>query len=130
LSESSYQKIKRYKDAMADYLTAVKLAPDSSEPHNGLAWLLATCPDASVREGTKAVIEATRACELSRWKSAGDMDTLAAAHAEAGDFAEAVKREQEAIHLTAPDDPSRAAFQARLALYQAKTPYRDESPGR
>jgi hypothetical protein len=38
-----------------------------------------------------------RACELTQWKNGSYVDTLAAAFAEAGDFAEAVRREQQAL---------------------------------
>ena len=43
------------------------------------------------RDGRRAVLEATRACELTRWNDENCLDTLAAACAEAGDFSDAVK---------------------------------------
>ena len=58
---------------------------------NDLAWLLATCPDNSVRNGQKAVELAQQAVQLSNGRSPEILDTLAAAYAEAGRFHEAVE---------------------------------------
>ena len=56
---------------------------------NNLAWILATSPLDSVRDGKRAVELAEKAGELSRHKRAFVLSTLAAAYAEAGDFAKA-----------------------------------------
>ena len=89
------------------------------------AWAWATCPDGHHRDGERAVESATRACELSGWKQARFIATLAAAHAEAGDFAKAVEYQRRANDLYAvPND--RARGEERLALYQDGKPYRDE----
>ena len=94
---------------------------------NTLAWLLATCPEDRFRDGKKAVAAATRACELTRWKNAEVLDTLAAADAEAGDFDAAVKWQLKALGLMGKDDePGRKAMDARLVLYRAKKPYREQ----
>ena len=70
--------------ALADMETAIRLDPGDVEAHVSLAWTLATCSDAKLRDGTKAVASATRACELTQWKSARPVATLAAAFAEKG----------------------------------------------
>ena len=97
--------------------------------HNNLAWLLATCPDARYRDGTRAVVLANRACVLTASEDPVYLDTLAAAYAEAGEFAMAVKWQQEALVLTR-DAKAREKSQARVALYQAKTPYREGPPAK
>jgi len=92
---------------------------------NNLAWLQATCPVAELRNGAKAIEYATKACELTKWKTANNVDTLAAAYAESGDFKSAEKWQKEAINLLTEKEPAgwRAEFEARLKLYQSGKPY-------
>jgi tetratricopeptide (TPR) repeat protein len=67
---------------------------------NQRAWLRATCPEASFRNGQLAIADSKRACQLSKWNRAGWVDTLAAAYAETGDFDAAVRYEQQAITMS------------------------------
>jgi len=67
-----------YVKAIADYNEAIRLYPTYALSYNNLAWLLAVCPDADVRNGAKAVEYAKRACMLSKWKLPIILDTLAA----------------------------------------------------
>jgi tetratricopeptide (TPR) repeat protein len=93
---------------------------------NQAAWLLATYPDPEVRDGTKAVDLATKAVEETGRANADFLDTLAAAYAESGDFAEAVRVQQEAIALLPAADADRIAdFTSRLRLFESDTPFRD-----
>src|SRR5437879_13021118 len=92
----SYTEKKEYAKAKADYEQNIKVAPDDAMARNDYAWLLATCADAEARDGKKAVEHATHACRKTDWKNASFLDTLAAAHAEAGQFEEAVQRMQQA----------------------------------
>jgi tetratricopeptide (TPR) repeat protein len=111
--------------AIADYSEAIRLNPKLAPARNALAWLLATCPDAKHRDGDKAVWNAAEACRLTQWGVPEYLDTLAAARAEVGDFAEAVKWEMKAIELCPPDfDKTR--FQSRLELYRAAKPWREQ----
>jgi hypothetical protein len=64
------------------------------------------------------VAYAQRAAELSGWKDAAILDTLAAAHAEAGDFGEAVRWGSRAIELQDLKE-----FRDRLDLFKASRPY-------
>jgi tetratricopeptide (TPR) repeat protein len=116
----------RYQQAVADYNLAVRLAPGDAALNNDRAWLLATCPDPRFRNGEQALRDATVACELSGWKVFNRLATLAAAHAERDDFESAVRRQREAIGLSPPK--YRSAQEARLRLYEAGKPYR-EQPG-
>jgi tetratricopeptide (TPR) repeat protein len=122
---NAYADKHEYAKAVADYNEAIRLAPDDPESLTSLAWLLATCPDAGLRDGKRAVELATRACRLSGWKDANDLENLAAGYAEAGQFDQAVKWQTKAIAVgTGLDDPDEA--DRRLDLYKAGKPYRDK----
>jgi tetratricopeptide (TPR) repeat protein len=126
----AYAGIGRFPLAFRDGLRAVELDPSSASAYNNLAWILATGPDASVRDGAEAVHYATRACELTDWKDPGNLDTLAAAHAEAGDFESAVRVTQQAIELEKRRAPPALlpVLRAHLAEFQAGRPLRTARP--
>jgi Flp pilus assembly protein TadD len=112
---------------LADYGQAIRLDPKNAEAHNARAWLLATRPDDKLRDGKLALNSARRLCELSDWKDASYIDTLAAAYAEVGDFEKASQHQRQAIELATPE--LRAPLQDRLELYQDKKPYREVLAG-
>ncbi|MGH7936853.1 MAG: tetratricopeptide repeat protein, partial [Chthoniobacterales bacterium] len=92
-----------------------------------LAWLLATCPDPAIRDGREAVAEATKACDDADWKDFSALDTLAAAYAEEGHFAEAERFERQALGI-ARWFSDKGGAQKRLALYQKGLPYHETPP--
>ena len=51
--------------------------------------------------------------------------TLAAAEAEAGDFEQAVKYQQQAMSMKAATEKEWAEQQSRLELYRQRKPYRE-----
>ena len=79
----AWQKKGQYDKALGDLNEAVRLNPRNALGYNNLAWLRATCLDAKYRNGQQAVESATHACELTRWREAYELGTLAAAYAEA-----------------------------------------------
>jgi tetratricopeptide (TPR) repeat protein len=116
---------KAFAEALADFSQAIRLAPKEAGPSNSRAWLRATCTEARYRDGALAVADATRACDLSGWKNAYYLGSLAAASAEAGDFARAVEFQEQASRLYAEPE-SKAKGEARLVLYKDRKPYRAE----
>jgi tetratricopeptide (TPR) repeat protein len=119
----------RFAEAVAHYTEAVRLTPGYAEAYNDRAMILAACPEAGYRDGRQAVESATRACALTEWKAPSYLDTLAAASAEAGDFAAAVAWQARAIELLT-DQGKKDDYRSRLALYQARKPYREAPPAR
>lgn len=115
------------REAIADYEDTVALSPEDVGVLNNLAWVLATSSDDAVRNGARAVDLAAKACELTDYKQAHLLSTLAAAHAEAGDFAKAVEWSTKAVAAGAPEQ--RDALDKELASYRAGKPWR-EPPAR
>jgi tetratricopeptide (TPR) repeat protein len=116
------QKTRAYEKALDSYEKALRQDELNAYAWNNLAWLRATCPEARFRNGDQAVKDATRACELSDWKDAERLDTLAAAHAEAGNFVTAVKWQLKAKELSGEQD--KTAMEMRAELYRSGKPYR------
>ncbi len=116
-----------YDRALADYDACLNLDPDNAYACNSKAWLLATCPEAKVRDGLEAIRLAKKACELTKDRTASFLDTLGAAYAEAGEFEAAVAAQTRALELATP--PERAEFALRLKLFREKKKYR-EAPGK
>jgi tetratricopeptide (TPR) repeat protein len=114
-----------YEKAAADYASALQLSPNFNSALNNYAWLLATCPQDSVRDGKTAVEDATHACEQTHWMWPATIDTLAAAYAETGDFDSAIKWENKFLEYAISDATAEKARE-RLALYQSHQPYRRE----
>jgi tetratricopeptide (TPR) repeat protein len=119
----AHSQLRQYDRAVADYEAALQLDARDYHTHNNLAWLLATCPEKDYRDGARAVEHATTACELSNFDSWFCLGTLAAAHAEAGDFEEARKWARESMRL-APE-PEQQGCKERLNGYKAGRPYRE-----
>ena len=118
----------RTDEAIAQYRRALAIKPDLVEANNDLARLLATSPEASLRNGGEAVALAQRAVAFSSSPEPLILDTLAAAYAEAGRFPDAVRTAQQAADLAAQQNQPALAesIQARIRLYRAGTPYRQK----
>ena len=117
----------RVDEAITHYQKALQIKPDSPEVLNNLAWLLATCPDAHIRDGVQAVKYAERACELTHYGVTLLVGTLAAAYAEAGRFDDAIAAAQKACALAtaAGEQDLLKKNQELLALYRAHQPYHE-----
>ncbi|MCC6510009.1 MAG: hypothetical protein IT423_12955 [Pirellulaceae bacterium] len=94
------------------------------------AWILATSPDDKIRNGQQALQDATQACEDRKYLHPRLVDTLAAAHANLGDFDKAVEYAQKAIALVGPTLPLYDQAKARLELYKQKQPFRHTIHGK
>jgi tetratricopeptide (TPR) repeat protein len=114
----------RMQEAKEEYEKALAIAPANPGIQNNLAWLLATCPAASLRDGDKAVELARQANALTGGEKPLILRTLAAALAQAGRFPEAVETAQHASALAeAQSIPGLARqIQSESNLYHAGKP--------
>lgn len=117
-------------EAIEQYREVVRLRPDDPAVLNHLARLLATHPDANVRNAHEAIQLAERACARMGGRVAAFLDTLAAACAEAGRFREAIAAALQAIELcTKQGDTAMAEeIRARVRLYETSRPYHAPPP--
>jgi tetratricopeptide (TPR) repeat protein len=120
----AYVQLEMYAEAQWDLDGATAQPADKAEALNSVAWCRATCSQEGLRDGKKAIAEATEACELDRWKKWGYVDTLAAACAEAGDFDRAAKYERQTLQMMRPSENKEREKQ-RLQMYEHHQPYRD-----
>jgi len=124
---NTYLQMGQANEAVSHYKMALEIDPNDTQALNNLAWTLATFPDALTRDGAKAVELAKRADSLTRGQSAMANATLAAAYAEAGRFADAIKSGERAVQLaTAEGNKARAqSISAQIEFYQSGAAYRD-----
>jgi len=119
----AYLSISKQAEALADYEAAVKLHQESPNLLNNLAWLLATSPDDKLRDGKRAIELANKAGELTEFKEAYILSTIAAAYAESGDMEKALEWSTKAVELS-PDE-LKENIKKELASYQAGKPWRE-----
>jgi tetratricopeptide (TPR) repeat protein len=116
--------VRDHTNAIADYNNVLNAKPDHSAALNELAWLLATSHDKSLRDGKRAIELATKCCQLTEYKDAHTVDTLAASHAEAGDFDAAIEWSTKALELEKSDGP-RDQLIKHLDCFRAHMPWRE-----
>jgi len=112
------------------YQKALEINPNNAAAQNNLAWMLAICPQASLRNGNQAVELAQRADQLFGGNNPLVLRTLAAAYAEAGRFPEAVETAQRALQLAeAQSNPALANdLRSMMKLFQAGVPFHLPEP--
>lgn len=112
--------------ALEDYEQAIKLDPDLALAYYNRALLRLNCPDPAIRDPKKAMASALRSCELTGWKDLSYVETLAAACADAGDTAAAVRWLERAIQA-APED-QKPGLEARRDFFRSLSASRSETP--
>jgi tetratricopeptide (TPR) repeat protein len=114
-------------DAIRHYQKALDLSPQSIPTLTNLAWLLSTSQDASLRNGPKAIELARQADRLTGGANTLVLRTLAAAYAEAGEFANAIRTARSAMQLTRMhgEDSLTTDLDQQIRLYQLGMPYRE-----
>jgi hypothetical protein len=91
-----------------------------------MAWVLSTAPDASIRDGSKAVEFAQQAMERSGGNDPKFLRTLAAAYAESGRFYEAITTAEQAMMTATVQGKGGLAhvLHADIELYRTNVPLR------
>jgi protein O-mannosyl-transferase len=116
----------RTEEAISHLQRVLAIDPNDAEAQKNMAWVLATCPDPSLRDGARAVELAERA---SKANSANPIvgTTLAAAYAEVGRFSDAVATAERALELATSSGNLQLAnvIRIQLELYRAEQPFRD-----
>jgi tetratricopeptide (TPR) repeat protein len=116
--------IGEHAEAVEDYNQALAINPDDSGVLNNLAWVLATSPIDEVRDADRSLELATKACELTEYKQAHILSTLASSYAEKGDFESAIKWSSKAVELGEGD--VKEQLEKELESYRAAKPWREK----
>jgi hypothetical protein len=99
------------------------MEPKDADTYAALALFLASCPESPQRDGKRALALALKAVALEK-ANANALEALAAAHAEVGEFEDAIRVQHQAVE--SPPLQDEAAARQRLKLYHKKAPYRQE----
>jgi Flp pilus assembly protein TadD, contains TPR repeats len=119
----------RVGEGVEEWQKVLAIQPDNGNAMSNLAWVFATCPDDSLRDGAKAVQLAEQALRISARRIPILFRTLAAAYAESGRFSEAIQTAQQGIELANSQGNTGLVteLQGNIALYQEQRPLRDIS---
>jgi cytochrome c-type biogenesis protein CcmH/NrfG len=120
---------RRIREGVEEWEKVLAIQPDNGNAMSNLAWVFATSPDDSLRDGTKAIQLASEALRISGNRIPILFRTLAAAYAESGRFSEAIQTAQQGIELANSQGNSELAAElnGNIALYQEQRPLRDVS---
>ena len=116
--------------AIGDLTRVIQMQPNNYYALNNLALILASAPDPSLRNGKQALALAQQAAKIDDNHHVESYDTLAAAEAENGDFADAIIHERQAIDLAQTGNATSNqaalldALNKRLQGYEKNQPYR------
>ncbi|MGA2070259.1 MAG: tetratricopeptide repeat protein [Sedimentisphaerales bacterium] len=117
----------QFKKAVVHMKRFLEIDPNNIDTKNNLAWILATSPDPNIRNPSEAIGLAQEACNAVKFKDPTALDTLAAAYASKGRFADAVETATKAINLAEDvNQPQlKSAIQEHLGFYTQGKSYID-----
>ncbi len=117
----SFMELDRFHDGQSDFKAAYDRGMIMPSAYY-LAVILGTCPDAAIRNGSRAIEYARVACTCTGFKEYKELSILAASYAEAGQWDEAVGRSKKALELA--EGQNRPTERMRCELYQSHQPNR------
>lgn len=125
---TAYSALGNSTEAVLHWRKAHSIDPSLASAKIGLAWILATDTNASVRNGAEAVALAESTNNLDSAPDPNVLDVLGAAYAETMQFPRAIESAKQAIDLAASERNERMAkdIRARLLLYRESKPYRSD----
>ncbi|MEZ6117392.1 MAG: tetratricopeptide repeat protein [Pirellulaceae bacterium] len=114
--------------ALDAYRQTLKVQPNMTLAANNLAWILATHPDDTLRNGSEAVQWAEHVCQQTEFAEPSFLDTLACAYAEANDFEQAVSTAKQAMEVMRERDVQAVSrIRGRMEQFEQQQPFRDPS---
>jgi cytochrome c-type biogenesis protein CcmH/NrfG len=119
----------RLAEAVAHWNQSLKIHPENLNARTNLAWVLATAPDASLRNGSLAVELAEPVARATGNSNVVSLQILGAAYAESGRFDEAIRTSRQAWELAVKqgNSPLADSLLRSIASYEANQPVRDET---
>jgi len=124
---TAYEDLGKGAEALVHWQKARAIDRSRESAALGAAWLLATTPDDTLRDGKEAMSLAEAAMDLAPADDADALDTLAAACAANGQFPRAIALAQQALDLVEKRGNTKmaSAIRSRLLLYQAGKPFHE-----
>jgi tetratricopeptide (TPR) repeat protein len=121
-------KMNKPSEAVSTLREALRLNPHSADVRIRLAWVLATCVDARVRDGKQALLLANEALSLVGGQQLQVVDTLAAAYAELGQYDEACQAASRCLEIARKQGLKDGLrdIENRLAVYRSRKPFRED----
>ncbi|UCE60747.1 MAG: tetratricopeptide repeat protein [Phycisphaerales bacterium] len=113
--------------AITAFEEVLERTPNDPRANAKLAWVLATCRIDDLRDGSRALNLARRAIEKDDGENLANLEALAAAFAETGEYADAIATLERALadetHQSRPEAIQR--LRLRLESYRAGQPVRE-----
>src|SRR5262249_62045844 len=129
LASALYEQGRRA-EAREVYRRATRLNPAWGQAAGLQAWILATHPNATFRNGREAERLAKQVVQASEEELPDELDLLAAAYAEEGRFEDALATQRKALEKASHLDPNVVkGMEERLRLYQQHQPFRGGAGG-
>jgi protein O-mannosyl-transferase len=118
--------------AITEWNKTLEIEPANLNALCNLAWVYSAFPDASIRNGSKALELAKRALEISGHRNARIWRLAAAAYAENGQFSEAIDAARKGLKLAEAEGNDNLAhtLEMNIVLFQNNSPLRDTTTKR